>query len=155
MKKITIALLCIIMAVAAKAQITDTSALSKNAAYAGATPAKNHYKAIYQLDTNDPKIIDKALHNMQSALNDPRLAGKLELELVTFFSGTDVVLKGSRYEQDLKDLIKKGVIVAQCNNSLLQHKIGRDKVYDFVAVVPSGNGELIIRASEGWVIVKP
>ncbi|HWB26553.1 MAG TPA: DsrE family protein [Chitinophagaceae bacterium] len=155
MKKIIIALLCIIMSAAVHAQTADTALLTKNAAYTGADATKKHYKAIYQLDTNDPKLIEMAFHFMNNALDDPRLQGKLEIELITFAAGTDIVLKGSKYEEELKSLIQKGVIVAQCHNSMVQRKITRDKVYDFVAVVPSANGELIIRGSEGWVIVKP
>jgi intracellular sulfur oxidation DsrE/DsrF family protein len=45
--------------------------------------------------------------------------------------------------------------VAQCNNTLRERKISRDQLYDFIAVVPSGNGELIIRQADGWTIIKP
>lgn len=62
---------------------------------------------------------------------------------------------GSKYENDLKELIGKGVIVAQCNNTLKERKISREQLFDFIAIVPSGNGELIIRQAEGWSIVKP
>lgn len=156
MKKI-LALLSfsVIVANIITAQTTDTSALAKNREFTGAVATKKHYRAIYQLDSNDPKIIEKAIRNINNALTDPRLKGKVELELVTFAGGTEVVVKGSKYEDALRDLVLKGVIVAQCNNSLRERKVSRDQVYDFVAVVPSGNGELIIREGEGWGIVKP
>ncbi len=51
--------------------------------------------------------------------------------------------------------MEKGVIVAQCNNTLKERKIGRDQLYGFIAVVPTGNGELIIRQAEGWSVIKP
>ena len=63
-------------------------------------------------------------------------------------------MKGSKYEQDLKALLEKGVIISQCNNTLRERKISRDQLYDFIAVVPSANGELIIRQSEGWAVIK-
>jgi len=47
------------------------------------------------------------------------------------------------------------VVVAQCNNTLKQRKITRDQLYDFIGIVPSGNGELIIRQAEGWSVIKP
>jgi intracellular sulfur oxidation DsrE/DsrF family protein len=28
-------------------------------------------------------------------------------------------------------------------------------LYDFIAIVPSGNGELIIRQADGWSVIKP
>lgn len=113
------------------------------------------YHAIYQLDVNDPKRIEKFIRNINNALNDPRLTGRLTIELVAFSGGTDALIKGSKYEQDLIALVEKGVIVAQCNNTLKERKITREELYDFIAIVPSGNGELILRQAEGWAIVKP
>jgi len=156
MKKIVTTLLfCLVGFIAVKAQTTDTSALLKNHDFSGAEASKKHYYAIYQLDNNDPKIVEKAIRNINNALTDPRLKGKVEIEVITFAGGTEVVMKGSKYEEALKDLVLKGVIVAQCNNSLRERKVERSQVYDFVGVVPSGNGELIIRQGEGWAVVKP
>lgn len=155
MKKLTIQLACcLLLACAAHAQ-ADTSKLAANKAFTGAKSIQKHYNAIYQLDTNDPKIVAKAFRNIQNALNDPRLQGKVTIELVTFAAGTDVVLKEGPYENDLKDLIEKGVIVAQCANSLREKKVPLEKVFDFIAIIPSGNGELILRQAEHWAIVKP
>lgn len=131
------------------------TALDQNRNFAGAKAGKKQYHAIYQLDSNDPKTIDKTIRNINNALADPRLAGKLHIELVMFSGGTEANLKGSKYEEALKDLVEKGVTVAQCNNSLKERKLSREQLYDFIAVVPSGNGELIIRQADGWSIVKP
>lgn len=129
--------------------------LAANAAFAGAKAVKKKYQAIYQLDNGDPKVIEKTIRNINNALADPRLAGKLTVELVTFSGGTEACLKGNKFEADLKSLVEKGVIVAQCSNSLRERKIDRSQLYDFIAIVPSGNGELILRQQEGWAIVKP
>ena len=45
---------------------------------------KVHYKVVYQLESDDPKLISKTLHNMRNALEAPRLRGKLEMEPVAF-----------------------------------------------------------------------
>ena len=45
---------------------------------------KVHYKVVYQLESDDPKLISKTLHNMRNALEAPRLRGKLKIELVAF-----------------------------------------------------------------------
>ena len=144
----------VMISLAATAQ-TDDKALENNRAFTGAKAPEKMVHAIYQLDNSDPKTIDKAFHYINNALADPRLAGKIEIELIAFGEGTDVNIKGGKYEADLKSLVQKGVIVAQCNNSLKMRKLSRDQIYDFLAVVPSGNGELIIRQAEGWSIVKP
>jgi len=123
--------------------------------FTGAKAELAGYNAIYQLDSNDPKIINKAIRNINNTLEDPRLKGKITIELVAFSGGTDAMLKGSSYETQLKDLYNKGVILAQCHNSLVEKGLNENNIYDFVAVVPSGNGELVIRGSQGWVIIKP
>lgn len=129
--------------------------LKKNKAFTGAEAKSDTYRAIFQLDSGEPKTIEKAIRNIRNALKDPRLVGKLQIELIAFSGGTDAYLKGSRYEQDLKDLVAQGVIVAQCENTLHERKIRKDEIYDFIAIVPTGNGELIIRQAEGWAVIKP
>ncbi|MFT3747133.1 MAG: DsrE family protein [Agriterribacter sp.] len=152
MKKLSLSLLLLcLVTVAAAAQ----TSLEKNAAFTGAKATQKKYHAIYQLDNNDPKVIEKVLRNLNNALTDPRLEGKIEIELIAFAGGTEAYLKGSKYENDLKALAEKGIIIAQCNNTLRERKISRDQLYDFIAVVPSGNGELIIRQAEGWAVIKP
>lgn len=155
MKQLSILLLSLTLLTTAVTAQTTTNALEKNRAFTGATASKKMYHAIYQLDVNDPKIIEKAIRNINNALTDPRLAGKIAIELIAFSGGTDAYMKDSKYEQELKALVEKGVIVSQCNNTLKERKIDRNKLYDFIAIVPSGNGELIIRQAEGWSVIKP
>lgn len=134
----------------------QSPAIETNKKYTGAVASNKSYKAIYQLDSNDPKTIEKAIRNINNVLNDPRLEGNVQIELITFSGGTETYLKSNKqYEEPLKDLINKGVIVAQCTNSLKERKLKKEDLFDFIGYVPSGNGELIIRANEGWVIIKP
>jgi hypothetical protein len=155
MKKLSLMVLGFILISAAVSAQTMDKALEKNKAFTGAKATKKMYHVIYQLDNNDPKIIEKAFRNINNALIDQRLAGKIEIELISFGGGTEAYMKGSKYEEDLKSLVQKGVIVSQCNNTLKEKKISRDQLYDFIAIVPSGNGELIIRQAEGWSVIKP
>lgn len=155
MKQLSIMVLSLVLLTTASKAQTTNKALEKNAAFTGAPATQKKYHAIYQLDVNDPKIIEKAIRNINNALTDPRLAAKIQIELIAFGGGTDAYMKGSKYEEDLKALIEKGVIVSQCNNTLKERKIDRNQLYDFIAIVPSGNGELIIRQAEGWSVIKP
>ncbi|MEO6844398.1 MAG: DsrE family protein [Ginsengibacter sp.] len=134
---------------------TNDNALQKNKEFTGAKATLKEYHAIYQIDENNPAIFTKAIRNINNALNDPRLAGKVKIELIAYAGGTAMNLKANNYGDQLKELIERGVIVAQCHNSLVEQKISPDQVYDFVAIVPTGNGELILRQAEGWAVVKP
>jgi len=154
-KHFTIA--CILLAITTfRAKAQSDKLLIANQQYTGAAAKEQIYKAIYQLDSNDPKTIEKAIRNINNVLKDPRLKGRLQIELVAFSGGTEAYLKkNSQYEQPLKELVRKGVIVAQCLNTLQEKHIAKEELFDFIAYVPSGNGELILRANEGWIIVKP
>ncbi len=154
MKQLSLFVFGIMLLTTAAAQ-TTSPALEKNKAFTGAKATRKNYHVIYQLDNGDPKSIEKAIRNINNALNDQRIAGKVEIEMIAFSGGTDAYMKGSKYEEDIKALAEKGVIVAQCGNTLRERKISTDQIYDFIAVVPSANGELIIRAGEGWTIIKP
>ena len=133
----------------------NAAVAAKAARFGGAPATKAHYRAVYQLDSDDPKLISKTLHNMRNALNDPRLKGKLELELVVFSGGTVAFKKDQPYEADVLALQQAGVILAQCQNSLNAYKLTKADLLPYVSVVPTGNGELIIRQAEGWVLVHP
>jgi intracellular sulfur oxidation DsrE/DsrF family protein len=154
MKQISLFLLLIYLVTITSNAQTNSAAFETNKAFTGAKAPKKTVHAIYPMDTNDPKVIEKTFRHINNALNDERLVGKVQIELIAFGGGTEVYLKNSKYEEDLKALLEKGVIIAQCNNSLRERKISRDQLYDFIAVVPSANGELIIRQAEGWAVVK-
>ncbi len=123
--------------------------------FKGAQATKSHYKAIYYLNSNDPAKIKATLHNMDNALEDGRLKGKIEMELVVFGDGTAVFMKENPYEETLLALQKKGVILAQCSNTVKARNIDVNTLFPFINFVPSGNGELVIRQQEGWAAVHP
>ncbi len=121
----------------------------------GAVADKKSYKVVYQLNSDDDKIIKATMKNMMNALEDPRLKGKLQAELVVHGGGVAVFKKTNPYESQLKALQAKGVILAECENTLRERNISKDELFDFISFVPSGNGEIIIRQQQGWAIVHP
>ena len=132
------------------AQINDASA------FHGAQPTKDRYRAVYQLNTADTSIIRHALANIQNALNDPRLKGKLDVELVVYGGAVATYKKDKPYfEKEVASLQKQGVIMAMCENTMKMRKISRDELFPIISYVPTANGELIIREQEGWAIIRP
>lgn len=140
-------------AVAAQAT-TDQQAYEKGT-FTGAIADQQAYQVIYQLDSDDPKTIKMTLRNISNALEDPRLKGKLQVELIAFAGGTTVYRKDQPYEKELRALKDKGVILAQCLNTIRERNIPKSDLFGLIAYVPSGNGELIIRQAQGWAIVHP
>ena len=151
MKKYTL----ILVAFAFLTFVKTASAQTDPAAFTGATAKLKHYDALYILNSNDDKKIKGTLRNIDNALGDVRLKGKLHVELIAFGDGVAVYMKSGAYEQTLKDLQAKGVVLAQCSNTIKERKIDKNDLFPFVSYVPSGNGEIIIRQYEGWAVVHP
>lgn len=135
--------------------ISQVSNAQKNPVFTGAKATLKHYKALYVLNNSDEKKIGGTLRNMKNALDDPRLKDKLEMELIVFGDGVAVFRKAGKFGETLKSLQKRGVILAQCENTLKERKIDKSELFDFISFVPSGNGEIIIRQQQGWAIVHP
>ncbi|MGI4749236.1 MAG: DsrE family protein [Janthinobacterium lividum] len=150
MKKYTFILAALVLLVFAKPAKAQTDAV-----FTGAKPTLKNYNALYILNSNDDKKIKATLRNLDNALEDPRLKGKLHVELIAFGDGVSVFMKSNPYEETLKNLQAKGVILAQCNNTVRERKIDKNDLFDFISYVPSGNGEIILREYEGWATVHP
>jgi intracellular sulfur oxidation DsrE/DsrF family protein len=142
-----LAVMLVASSIPATAQHTEMSS--------GATASLEEYKAVYILNSGEEKKITGTLRNIRNALEDPRLKGKLKIELVVFGDGVKVYDKTGPFGGALKELHKSGVILAQCENTLRERKISKASLYPFLTYVPSGNGEVIIRHHEGWAIIHP
>lgn len=121
----------------------------------GAEATKPRYRVAYQLNSDDETKIRGTLRNIQNAMSDPRLRGKLDVELVVHGSGVEVYRINKPYEKVLQHLQKQGVILAMCENTMRGENISRDELLPFISYVPSGTGELIIREQEGWAVLHP
>jgi intracellular sulfur oxidation DsrE/DsrF family protein len=119
-----------------------------------AAAALQQYHVLYVINESGSKI-KSIIGNITNVLKDPRLEGKLFIELLAFGDGIEMLLKANNYEELLKPLIDKGVVLVQCINTLTGRGISREELYPFVHYVPSANGEMILRQYEGWAIVKP
>ncbi len=128
---------------------------SAQQSFTGAKATLKHYKALYILDSDNPKTMTGTLRNINNALEDPRLKGKLEVELIAFGDGVAVYEQKGPFEETLKALQAKGVLLAQCENTVRERHIDKNSLFPFISYVPSGNGEIIIRQAQGWVGVHP
>lgn len=149
MKKL-IFIFCILIAVASTGSAQTTSA-----SFTGAQATLKNYKALYVINSGDEKKITGTLRNLKNALDDPRLKGKLDVELIAFGDGVAVYQKSGTFEKTLLELQSRGVVLAQCENTVRERHIDKNTLFDFIGYVPSGNGEIIIRQYQGWAVVHP
>jgi len=116
---------------------------------------KTRYRAVYQLNSDDDKVIRNTLRNIKNAIDDPRLQNRVTIELVAHGSGVTAYRKDHPYETLLKELQTKGVILVECENTMRERNITKEELFSFINYTPSGNGELIIKQTEGWSYVHP
>lgn len=121
----------------------------------GAQPTRDHYGVIFHLDSGDEPTMRKTLNNINNLLGDPRLKGKMTIELLANSQGVAVYLKTNDLEQRLRDLQAKGVILAECSNTLHEMHLKPQDLYPFISLVPSGMGEITIREGQGWAYIHP
>jgi intracellular sulfur oxidation DsrE/DsrF family protein len=122
----------------------------------GAPPVPGKiYHALFIISANNKIKMNKIIDNIHNALNDPRLKGHIKIELLAFSAGSHLYFKGSGREKALLKLKKMGVELAQCANSLYELHIPISKLYPFIKIVPSAQGEIILRESEGYAYLKP
>ena len=111
---------------------------------------------IFHIDAGDEATIKKTLNNVENLLHDPRFKGKkLRIELLANSKGFAVYVKDNGFEKRLRDLQAHGVQLSQCANTLRELHVDRDKLYNFISIVPSGMGEITIRESQGWAYIHP
>jgi len=144
-----------LFAIALLAFAKPAHAQTDPAAFTGATAKLERYDALYVINSSEEKKIKGTLRNIANSLEDPRLKGKLHVELICFGDGVAVYMKSGIFEQTLKDLQSKGVILAQCSNTVRERNIDKNDLFPFISYVPSGNGEIILRHYDGWAIVHP
>ncbi len=132
-----------------------SAAAATSGDYQGAMPNKGQYNVIFHLDAGGVPAIKKTLNNIENILHDPRLAGKLHVELIANSKGFDVYVKNNGFEDKLKHLQAEGVILAQCANTLKELHVDRNDLYPFISIVPSGMGEITIREAQGWAYIHP
>jgi uncharacterized protein len=145
----------ILFGIALLAFVKPANAQVDPGSFTGATAKLDHYDALYVINSGDEKKIRGTLRNMANSLEDPRLKGKLHIELICFGDGVAVYMKSGIFEQQLRDLMAKGVILAQCSNTVRERNIDKNDLFPFISYVPSGNGEIILRHYDGWAILHP
>lgn len=124
-------------------------------AFYGATASLKKYVALYILNMGNDKKIKTKIRIINNAMEDPRLKGKLKVELIAFGDGVEIFKKSNEYDTLLLAFTDKGVLLAQCENTIRERKISKEELWPFISYVPSGNGEIIIRQYQCWPMVHP
>jgi len=112
-----------------------------------------HYRAIIQVAESQITLHEAALRNVRNIAADLGAAGTLAV--VAHGEGIGLVTGDTGFEQEVGELIKQGVHVLACRNTLKRKQIPEERLLPAVEIVISGLGEIIRRQHDGWAYVRP
>jgi intracellular sulfur oxidation DsrE/DsrF family protein len=89
--------------------------------------------------------------NVQDALG----RGKVDIDLVAYGPGIDMLKWDSVVNADIDDLAARGVRVIACENTMIGQKLSRDDMHPKAAFVKTGLLAIMERQEQGWSYVRP
>jgi len=111
------------------------------------------YRVIFHIDEiKKSKLVLGNIKNLIKDLGEENL----EIELLANSEAVKLMLKNSNeFLEELNSLKLQNVTFVACSNSLYQMNLGKELLFDFCIVVPSGVGEVVIKQSNGYSYIKP
>ncbi len=117
-------------------------------------------KAVYHINTDDPKTLKAALGNVQNHIN---AIGKDKADIKVVMHGNGLaLLQMAKDDQDAKSKVDnlklQGVAFNVCANTLKGKKLNyKTDLYDVADrdIVPSGVAEIAILQGKGYAYIKP
>lgn len=118
------------------------------------SPPATKERLVIQVSDKDPQKWNLALNvagNVQKELG----ADNVEVALVAFGPGIEMLTADSEVAGRLGEAINRGLAVEACSNSMRMFKINQEDLAKNVAVVPAGAVEIIKRQRDGWSYLRP
>ncbi len=139
-----------------------TTALPAVAADAPAAPKKakavakkvQRDRMVVQISESDAKRWNLALNNIKNVQSGIG-ADKVDIELVAFGPGIDMLKGDSVVANRIQDALAAGVKVVACENTLTAQKVSKDDMLAGIGYVPAGAIEIMRKQAEGWSYLRP
>lgn len=110
-------------------------------------------KVIFHID--EMSKWNRVLKNTENLLNSVNQE-KITIEILA--NGDAVKYYDKNLEtayDDIEKLYNVGVKFVACNNSLISNNLEKDKLIEFIEIVPAGVLELVDKQNEGYAYIKP
>jgi intracellular sulfur oxidation DsrE/DsrF family protein len=120
-------------------------------ALAQSTPTKN--RALFQVTENDPARWNLILGNMQN-LRDGVGGEPIEIELVAYGPGINMLKADSSVKQRIAEALKNGVKVNACQNTMSGMKLVPADMLPEIGYVPAGVVEVMRKQQQGWAYIR-
>jgi intracellular sulfur oxidation DsrE/DsrF family protein len=132
--------------------LAAAATLAPWAASAQQATAVSH--VVVQVSESDPARWNLALTNVRN-MQDDMGADKVAIEIVAYGPGIGMLKRDAETSARISDLVKRGVVVQACQNTMRNQKLERADMNQDVGYVPAGVVEIVKRQQEGWAYLRP
>ena len=136
-----------------QAGATAAFAILQPGAYAQSTGTKRQ-GIVIQVSDNDPAKWNLALNNAKN-LQDDVGAANVEIEIVAYGPGINMLKLESPAGSRIADAAKAGIKVTACENTMRGQKLTKDDMLAGISYVPAGVTEIMKKQHEGWAYLRP
>jgi len=120
---------------------------------AAAQTAAPRNRALFQVTDNDPARWNMILNNMQN-LREGVAGEPVEIELVAYGPGINMLKGESAVRQRIAEALKSGVRVNACQNTMSGMKLTPADMLPEIGYVPSGVVEVMRKQQQGWAYIR-
>ena len=136
------------------AMLATTLGLSALTSVANAaTP--DRARIVLQVSDDDPKKWNLALNNARNAQQDLGGPKNVDIEIVAYGPGINMLKMDAVTANRVSDAIKTGISIAACENTMGAQKIDKAEMNPSISYVPAGVIQLMRRQQQGWAYVRP
>jgi len=121
---------------------------------AEAGPAAKPMRVVIQISDGDPKTWNLALNNARNAQKDVG-AGNIDVEIVAFGPGLDMLRDDSLVANRVLDAITAGVRFVACRNTMQAQHLTEADMIGGIGYAQAGVVEIIRRQMEGAAYLRP
>jgi intracellular sulfur oxidation DsrE/DsrF family protein len=118
-----------------------------------AQTATTKNRALFQVTDNDPARWTLVLNNMQN-LREGVGGEPVEIELVAYGPGINMLKSDSPMKQRIAEALKSGVKVNACQNTMNGMKLTPADMLPEIGYVPSGVVEVMRKQQQGWAYIR-
>jgi intracellular sulfur oxidation DsrE/DsrF family protein len=118
-----------------------------------ARTATTRNRALFQVTDNDPARWTLVLNNMQN-LREGVGGEPVEIELVAYGPGINMLKSDSPMKQRIAEALKSGVKVNGCQNTMNAMKLTPADMLPEIGYVPSGVVEVMRKQQQGWAYIR-
>jgi hypothetical protein len=120
-----------------------------------AQTAATRHRLVIQVTDNDPGRWNMVLNNTKNAQDDVGGADKIEIEIVAYGPGINMLKNDSAVGARVTEAARSGVKIVGCENTMKGFKLSKDEMLPVIGYVPAGITEIMKKQQEGWAYVRP